>query len=273
MVPLAIGTQTGGSVIRPASYCGLAAMKPSYRILPTVGIKAFSWSLDTAGLFAATVADAAFALAAITGRDELRVDGRSSAVPRIGVVTQDFAGAPEPASAAALEEAVRRTERAGATVRPVALAPLLAQAFAVHPTIQDYEARQALAWEYDRHRDMLPPLLGGLLDAAQALTAEAYDDARRTAHRARGALESVFDDLDVLLTFSAPGAAPHGLGSTGQARFNRLWTLMGSPCVTVPGLADPAGMPVGVQVVARFGRDGDALAAARFVEEALRGAA
>jgi Asp-tRNA(Asn)/Glu-tRNA(Gln) amidotransferase A subunit family amidase len=120
---------------------------------------------------------------------------------------------------------------------------------------------------------MLPPLLGGLLDAAQALTAEAYDDARRTAHRARGALESVFDDLDVLLTFSAPGAAPHGLGSTGQARFNRLWTLMGSPCVTVPGLADPAGMPVGVQVVARFGRDGDALAAARFVEEALRVAA
>jgi Asp-tRNA(Asn)/Glu-tRNA(Gln) amidotransferase A subunit family amidase len=103
-------------------------VKPSYRILPTVGIKAFSWSLDTAGLFAATVADAAFALAAITGRDELRVDGRSSAVPRIGVVTQDFAGAPEPASAAALEEAVRRTERAGATVRPVALAPLLAQA-------------------------------------------------------------------------------------------------------------------------------------------------
>jgi Asp-tRNA(Asn)/Glu-tRNA(Gln) amidotransferase A subunit family amidase len=273
MVPLAIGTQTGGSVIRPASYCGVAAVKPSYRILPTVGIKAFSWSLDTAGLFAATVADAAFALAAITGRDELRVDGRSSAVPRIGVVTQDFAGAPEPASAAALEEAVRRTERAGATVRPVALAPLLAQAFAVHPTIQDYEARQALAWEYDRHRDMLPPLLGGLLDAAQALTAEAYDDARRTAHRARGALESVFDDLDVLLTFSAPGAAPHGLGSTGQARFNRLWTLMGSPCVTVPGLADPAGMPVGVQVVARFGRDGDALAAARFVEEALRVAA
>ncbi|HEX2553645.1 MAG TPA: amidase [Microvirga sp.] len=270
MVPLSLGTQTGGSVIRPASYCGVAAVKPSYRILPTVGIKAFSWSLDTAGLFAATVEDAAFALAAITGRDSLRVDGRTPGAPRIGVVTQDFAGAPEPASAAALDEAARLAERAGAAVREVDLPGLLAEAWNAHPTVQDYEARQALAWEYDRHRDMLPPLLGGLLDAAQDLPAQAYDDARRTAHRARGALEGVFDAVDVLLTFSAPGAAPHGLGSTGQARFNRLWTLMGSPCVTVPGLADGAGMPVGVQVIARFGRDADALMAARFVEAALR---
>ncbi len=271
MVPLSVGTQTGGSVIRPASFCGVAAVKPSYRILPTAGIKAFSWSLDTAGLFAATIEDAAFALAAITGRAELRVDGRSSAAPRFGVATQDFAGAPEPASAAALEEATRLAERAGAAVRPVALPAILAQAFEAHPTIQDYEARQALAWEYDHHRAALPPLLGGLLDAAQGLSAEAYDEARRTAHRARGALESVFDEVDVLLTFSAPGAAPHGLGSTGQARFNRLWTLMGTPCVNVPGLTDPAGLPVGVQVIARFGRDADALAAARFLEAALRG--
>jgi Asp-tRNA(Asn)/Glu-tRNA(Gln) amidotransferase A subunit family amidase len=269
MVPLSIGTQTGGSVIRPASFCGVAAVKPSYRLLPTVGIKAFSWSLDTAGLFAATVEDVAFALAAITGRDDLRVDGAMPAAPRIGLVTQDFAGAPEPASAAALETAARLAERAGATVRPIALPTLLAEAFEVHPTIQDYEARQALAWEYDHHRDGLPPLVGGLLDAAQTVSAEAYDDARRTAHRARGDLDGVFDDVDVLLTFSAPGAAPHGLGSTGQARFNRVWTLMGSPCVNVPGLTDTAGMPVGVQVIARFGRDAGALAAARFVEEAL----
>lgn len=270
MVPLALGTQTGGSVIRPASFCGVAAVKPSYRILPTAGIKAFSWSLDTAGLFAATVEDAAFALAAVTGRDDLRVDGRDAAAPRIGVVTQDFAGAPEPAAAAALEEAARLAGSAGAAVRPLALPAILGEAFEIHPTIQDYEARQALAWEYDHHRGALPPLLGGLLDAAQGLTAEAYDAARRTAHRARGALEAVFDEVDVLLTFSAPGAAPQGLGSTGQARFNRLWTLMGSPCVNVPGLADAAGLPVGVQVIARFGRDADALAAARFVEAALR---
>ena len=98
LVPLAIGTQTGGSVIRPASFCGIAAIKPSYRVLPNVGIKAFSWSLDTPGLFAATVADVAYALAALTGRTEVRVDGREIPHLRLGVMTQDFAGAPEPAA-------------------------------------------------------------------------------------------------------------------------------------------------------------------------------
>lgn len=270
MIPLAIGTQTGGSVIRPASFCGVAAVKPSYRVLPTVGVKAFSWSLDTPGLFAATVADAAYALAAMTGRDEVRVDRRTPAAPRIGIVTQDFAGAPEAASSAALDAAARAVERAGASVRAVALPPILAEAFELHPTIQNVEARQALAWEYDHHRDALPPLLRALLDEAQTIPLAAYDDARGTAHRARGALGQAFADCDVLLTFSAPGAAPHSLASTGQARFNRLWTLMGSPCVNVPGLTDPAGLPVGVQVVAPFGRDEVALEAASFIEAALR---
>src|SRR3954449_12768525 len=91
MVPLALGTQTGGSIIRPASYCGVAAIKPSFRLVPSVGVKCFSWALDTVGLFAATVADAAYALAALTGRPDLRVEG-APAAPRIGVVTQDFAG-------------------------------------------------------------------------------------------------------------------------------------------------------------------------------------
>jgi Asp-tRNA(Asn)/Glu-tRNA(Gln) amidotransferase A subunit family amidase len=216
------------------------------------------------------VADAAFALAAITGRDEVRIDGRTPAAPRIAVVTQDFAGAPESASSAALEAAVRAVERAGATVRPLALPAILGEAFEVHQTIQDVEARQALAWEFDHHRDALPQLLRGLLEAAQDIPLASYDDARRSAHRARRALGDVFENHDVILTFSAPGAAPEGLASTGQARFNRLWTLMGNPCVNVAGLTDERGLPVGVQVVARFGDDEKALEAARFVESALR---
>jgi Asp-tRNA(Asn)/Glu-tRNA(Gln) amidotransferase A subunit family amidase len=269
MVPLAIGTQTGGSVIRPAAFCGIAGVKPSYRILPTVGMKAFSWSLDTPGLFAATVADAAYALAALTGRDEVRVDGREPPAPRIGVVTQDFADPPEAASLDALDRAARMAERAGATVTRIALPPLLAEAFHVHGTIQDFEACRALAWELDHHRDALPPLLRAALDAAQAIPVEAYDDARRTAHRARGALADVFDEVDVLLTFSAPGPAPRGLGSTGNARFNRLWTLMGNPCVNVPGLRDPSDLPVGVQVIAAFGDDEKALSAAEHLARAI----
>src|SRR4051812_1289366 len=111
MVPLAFGTQTGGSVIRPASFCGIAAVKPSYRVLPTVGVKTFSWSLDTPGLFAATIDDVAYALAALTGRDEVRVDRTDPPAPRIGIVTQDFAEAPEPSSVAALATAIRAVER------------------------------------------------------------------------------------------------------------------------------------------------------------------
>jgi Asp-tRNA(Asn)/Glu-tRNA(Gln) amidotransferase A subunit family amidase len=270
MVPLAIGTQTGGSVIRPASFCGVAAIKPSYRVLPGVGIKTYSWSLDTPGLFAATVSDVAYALAVLTGRDEVRVDGSDPSPPRIGVVTQDFAEAPEPESVAALETAVRAAENAGAAVRGIALDPLLAEAFAAHSTLQDFEACQALAWEHDHHREALPPLLRQALDEAQAITVAAYDSARRTAHHARGALGEVFTDIDVLLTYSAPGAAPEGLGSTGNSRFNRLWTLMGNPCVNVPGWRSSSGLPVGVQVIGAFGKDEKALRAAQFLEQAMR---
>ena len=105
MIPLALGTQTGGSVIRPASYCGVAAIKPSFRLLPTVGVKCYSWTLDTVGLFAAGIEDVARGLSAMTNRPELLPD-TAVQTPRIGVVTQDFAGAPEAASAEALRIAV-----------------------------------------------------------------------------------------------------------------------------------------------------------------------
>ena len=269
MVPLAIGTQTGGSVIRPASYCGVAAIKPSFRLIPTVGVKSFSWALDTVGLFAATVADAAFGLAAATDRPDLRIDRVAAETPCIGVVTQEFAGGPEPDSAAALEAAVQRAEARGAAVRRTTLPRIFAEAWEAHSTLQGYEARRSYAWEYAGHRDALPPLLRKLLDDAQAIPAEVYDEARRTAHRARGALDDVFRDIDVLLTFSSPGAAPATLASTGNARFNRLWTLLGNPCVNVPGLANGSGLPVGVQVIAPFGHDRDALLGGRFMEEAI----
>ena len=121
MIPLALGTQTGGSVIRPASFCGVAAIKPSYRMLPTVGVKCFSWTLDTVGLFAAGVDDLARGLSAMTGRPELLLPP-AIATPRIGVVTQDFAGAPEAAGAEALRIATTAAERAGASVRDACLA-------------------------------------------------------------------------------------------------------------------------------------------------------
>ena len=268
MISLALGTQTGGSVIRPASFCGVAAIKPSYRLLPTVGVKCYSWTLDTVGLFAAGVRDVAHGLAAMTGRSEL-LPQASVSTPRIGIVTQDFAGAPDASSSEALRIATRAAERAGAKVRGLALPDIVAEAWRLHPVLQEFEAHQALAWEYRENYDAMAPNLRGRLDESKGGTAAEYDDAMRTASRARHALAKVFEDIDVLLTLSAPGAAPKGLGSTGDARYNRLWTLMGVPCVNVPAFTAEGGLPVGVQVIARYGADAEALAAARFVEEAL----
>jgi Asp-tRNA(Asn)/Glu-tRNA(Gln) amidotransferase A subunit family amidase len=269
MIPLALGTQTGGSVIRPASYCGVAAIKPSFRLLPTIGVKCYSWTLDTVGLFAAGVKDLAHGLSAMTNRPELLLPRAAMPPPRIGVVTQDFAGAPEAASVEALRIAATAAEGAGASVRTLALPEIFAEAWRVHPTVQEFEAHQALAWEYRVHYDAMAPLLRAKLDETLGILPAAYDEARAIAKRSRKALADIFADVDVLLTFSAPGAAPKGLAWTGDPRFNQLWTLMGVPCVNIPATIADGGLPVGAQVIARFGDDAGALAAARFVEEAL----
>ncbi len=267
MLPLAVGTQTGGSVIRPASFCGVAAIKPSYRLLPPVGVKCFSWTLDTVGLFAAGVEDVAIALAAITKRAELLAGAIVS--PRIGVVTQDFAGDPEPIGAEALQIAARAAARAGASVREMKMPEIVAEAWRIHPIVQDFEAHQAFAWEYRENYDAFPPLLRGRLDESRGYTAAQYDSARSVAKKARAALSDVLKDVDVLLALSAPGVPPKGLASTGDPRFNRLWTLMGTPCVNVPAYVADGNLPIGVQVIADFGDDAKALSAARFLERAL----
>jgi Asp-tRNA(Asn)/Glu-tRNA(Gln) amidotransferase A subunit family amidase len=268
MVPLALGSQTGGSVIRPAAFCGVAGFKPSFRLLPTVGMKCFSWSLDTAGLFAASIADAAFAAAAITGRD-LRVDQRQPAAPALALVRTHLWDQASPDLQAAVERAARAAEAAGARVRDLSLPPIFEEATRAQIIIQDHEAYRALAHEFDRHRDQLGPVLKRQLAEAAAIDADRYDEARRTARRARQMFANLMADTDAVITPSAPGAAPPGLGSTGDPTFNQLWTLLGPPCVNVPGIVDRDGLPLGVQIVGRFARDRIALEAALFVERAL----
>jgi Asp-tRNA(Asn)/Glu-tRNA(Gln) amidotransferase A subunit family amidase len=190
--------------------------------------------------------------------------------PRIGVVTQDFAGDPEASGVEALRIATHAAERAGASIHALKLPEIVAEAWRIHPIVQEFEAHQAFAWEYRENYDAMPPLLRGRLDESKGGTPAEFDAARQVADRARAALAAIFDEVDVLLTFSAPGAAPKGLGSTGDPRYNRLWTLMGVPCVNVPAYVTEEGLPVGVQVIARFGNDAGALRAARFVEEALK---
>ncbi len=267
-VPIAFGTQTAGSVIRPAAFCGVAALKPSYRLIPSVGVKTVSWHLDTMGLFGAGVADVAFAAAAVLMRD-LRVDRATPAGPRIALARTHLWPQASTAMANAVETAARLAATAGARVSELTLPPIMEQAYAAQHTIQDYETLRALAFEYDRHRDQIDPLLRDQLAAAEKISADDYDAARRTASRARQMLADAMADFDVVLTPSAPGAAPHGLGATGNPMFNRLWTLMGAPCVNVPGLSEN-GLPLGVQIVGRFGRDKAALEAAFFLEQAIK---
>jgi Asp-tRNA(Asn)/Glu-tRNA(Gln) amidotransferase A subunit family amidase len=267
MIPIATGTQTGGSVIRPAAYCGIAGFKPSYRLLPTAGIKAFSWSLDTVGLFAAGVADVAYAAAAMSGRD-LRVDRTPPAPPTLLVARTRMWNEATADMQHAIEDTARLAQAAGAQVQNIELPDVVEEAWRLQPTIMDYEAFRALAYEYDNHRNAIGPVLGTLLDKAASITSEEYDAARRLTRRARHAANELLEGK-FILTPSAPGAAPRGFLTTGTATFNRLWTSMGTPCVNVPGLADAAGLPLGIQVVGRFGRDRATLEAAAFVENVI----
>ena len=267
MVPIAFGTQTAGSVIRPAAFCGVAGFKPSYRLIPLVGVKDVSWHLDTAGVFGASIADVAFAAAAVTGRD-LRVDGNTPAPPRIALVRTHLWGEASSAMRTAVETAARAAEAAGAKVSDVILPPMLEEAYAAQFVIQDYETARSLAFEYDRHREKIDSRLREALENGLRISADDYDAARRTSSRGRRVLADTMADYDVILTPSAPGAAPEGFTTTGNPMFNRLWTLMGPPCVNVPGMSD-GGLPLGIQVVGRFGRDRAALEAALFVEQAI----
>jgi Asp-tRNA(Asn)/Glu-tRNA(Gln) amidotransferase A subunit family amidase len=267
MVPIAFGTQTAGSVIRPAAFCGVAGFKPSYRLIPLVGVKAVSWHLDTGGLFGAGVADVAFAAATIFGRD-LRVDRVAPSAPRMALVRSHLWPKASAAMGDALGTAARIAEAAGAKVTDVTLPPLVEDAWSAQFVVQDYETFLSTAFEYDRHRDAIGKQLREQLDRAAAITADEYDAARRIASRARRVLADTMADHDVILTPSALGSAPHGLGATGDPAFNRLWTLMGAPCVNVPGLYENE-LPLGVQIVGRFGRDHAALEAALFLERAI----
>ena len=185
MFPIAFGTQTAGSVIRPASFCGVVGFKPSFRLMPAVGAKCISWSLDTVGLFAAGVADVAFAAAAIAGRD-LRVDRDPLEAPTIAIArthiwpraSGEMLATPE--MQAAVEHAARRAEAAGARLRDLELPPLFEEALAAQFTIQDYEAFRSLAWEFDHHRDRISPLLRAQLETAALIELrDGYDEARR----------------------------------------------------------------------------------------------
>ena len=267
--PAAIGSQTGGSVIRPAAFCGIAGYKPSFRLFPTVGMKHFSWSLDTAGFFGAGVEDTAFVAAACSGRD-LEIDPTLHQPVRFGICRSSLDHLLDDDGQAALSRAAKKIRARGGSVKRMKIPKTIEAAWQAHGVIQDFEANLALAHEQAYHKAKLTMKLRNYLREAAKTSPETYDNARRIANKARKASHSLFDACDVLLLPSAPGAAPRTLRSTGDSSFNRLWTLLGLPCVNVPGMMNADGLPVGVQVIAPFGKDKLALNAAHWLQTALR---
>jgi Asp-tRNA(Asn)/Glu-tRNA(Gln) amidotransferase A subunit family amidase len=270
MVPLAFGTQTAGSIIRPASYCGVVGYKPSFGLLSRVGVKALSDTLDTVGTIARTVPDAAFFAAAISGRHELIVDKPLAGKLRIGICrTYEWKHARDE-TMAALESAARTLATAGAVVGEIKLPPTYASLVPAQIDIMFAEQVQSLAHERLAHWPQISARLQGLLAEGLKVTHERYDAAQVLARNCRRTLADVFADCDVLLAPSAPGAAPAGLDMTGDPVFNRMWTLLRTPCVTVPVAAAANGLPVGLQVIGAFGNDAQTLAAAHWVHQAFK---
>lgn len=270
LVPLAIGSQTGGSTIRPASYCGIAGFKPSFGVLPTAGMKCFSWSLDTVGLFARTVAEVReFAEAVSGGRVRQEPQSQPRAL-RIGVPRMYPWGEVSASAAKAMRSAVERLRAAGATVVECDLPQWAADCFDAHDAVQGWEAARTLAHEFEHQRDQLSPLLRNYLAQSRQVSDGAYAQAQATARRARFAAHDWIDGIDVLLTPSAPDEPPAGYATTGASTFNRAWTLLATPCVNVPGFTGVNGFPMGVQFIAAPGEDSLCLAAAEMLEAALR---
>ena len=269
MVPLAFGTQTAGSVIRPGAYCGCVAYKPSFGLINRAGIKPLSDSLDTVGVFARSVEDAAFFAGVLAERPALRHLAPPQTTPRFGLYRTPMWDQAEPATAAALDAARSALERADAVVTELAIAPEHDGLNEAQNTIMRFEMVRALAYERIEHSAALSPRLAQLIDDGMTIGADVYDRALAHAAAARAGLDAFFGECDAILVPAAPGEAPAGLGSTGDPIFNRMWTLLGVPCVAVPARWADNGLPTAVQLVGRRRDDARLMAAAAFLERAL----
>jgi len=266
LVPAALGTQTAGSIIRPGSFCGVVAMKPTFDAVSMEGVSPFAPSLDTFGLFVNDVE----ALPLLLGAAGVRVGTPAlRGPPRIGLCRTEQWPLADPSTRLLVEGAAQALARAGAAVEERDLPPRFAGLAEAQRTVMAAEGARTLAGIRERHRPALSKVLLDFLAEGDAVAPEREEAARALAARCRSELPEVFSRFDALLTPSAIGEAPPGLASTGDPAFNRIWTLLGTPCITLPAARGPAGMPVGVQLVGAPGRDGELVAAAAWAAAAL----
>jgi amidase len=267
MMPLALGTQTGGSVLRPAAFCGIVGFKPTFDAINTAGVKQNTKSFDTIGILGRTVGDVALSLAVMTRRDASGFVLPTLEKPRIGFYRTLQWDRADAATQAALEDAASRLAKAGARVSEVTLPERFNAFMDARNKVGDFESSRALAWE----RQHFEEKIGGRdkLRSADAVTIDEYLAAQKVLAECRRLIDITFGDYDVLLVPSARGEAPKGLTTTGDAIFNQTWTALHTPCVTVPVSKGPAGLPIGAQFVGAFGTDYKTLACAQWASRAL----
>jgi len=269
MVPLAIGTQTAGSVIRPAAFCGIVGFKPSFDLIDRRGVRLVSETLETIGILARNIEDVALLGEVLTGQP-LSLGTIESDSPTIGLCpTTDWRHASSE-TIWALEEASKRLKDHGMPVEEVKLPPPFSQLPKAHATVMAFEAARSLAHEHNNHKKHLSPNLREFLASGSRISLKEYDKALSRGAECRALLQQVFSVVDFIVTPSTIGEAPKGLSSTGDPVFNRTWTFLYTPCIHLPIFKGPQGLPLGIQVVGPFGEDARLLGASHKLMECFR---
>ncbi len=278
MAPLALGTQTAGSIIRPAAFCGVVGLVPTRGLVPRAGVLPLSDTLDVVGCFANSVKDVALIAAAVASRADWRAvsleTDRGWVSPVIAWTDTPWADRLSPAMIEALKAVVRVCADGGAAVNEIRWPGKFTALGDAQRTVQVFETSRALSGEYDYQRAKLSPLLAALIEEGQAIKANEYQSALTTGRDCAAAIDELFGAADVMVAPSAPGEAPQGLGSTGDPQFNRAWQLLGGPQINVPVpralRRSRSDLPLGVQIIGRPNDDVRALQAAHWIEQQLK---
>jgi Asp-tRNA(Asn)/Glu-tRNA(Gln) amidotransferase A subunit family amidase len=269
MAPLALGTQTGGSTIRPAAYCGVVGYKPTFNLINRAGVKPLAESQDTVGLFGRSVADVALMCSILSGCAMPHFGSKDVSPPRIGVCNMAWPTTLHPNMARAMHDSATRLAHAGARIGEFALPPPFEASFLAHKTMNDYEAWRALSHERLCHAHRLSTSMLARLRDGALCTFDAYRDAQYVIHQCRVHLEKIFSEYYVLVTPSAPDEAPAGLSNTGDSTFIRIWTAFHTPTINLPLFRGEKGLPMGLQVIGPIGDDQRMLAHAEWIYREL----
>lgn len=268
MTPLSVGSQTGGSTILPAAFCGVFGFKASLTGIDRGGIRHLRPSLDTIGLFARDIDDIALLDNVLTGCAHAEPPKQVSDL-RVGICRTFNWHHAQPEAVAALDSATRSLSGAGARIVDAELPPIFADIEKEFQVISSVEAVRTMADEVREHLAAMNAWLQDSVRAGKSFDQARYDQAQLRANTCRSALREIFDRCDVILTPSACGEATSDLTGVSNSAFNRIWTLMHGPCVTIPAYTGPHGMPVGIQVVGPVGSDARIIAASKRIAEVI----